>query len=70
MDDPFEVIDRRRLDCVHLGPAEHRAGDRVRPNPRRRADLLDLALLGKAATIESIEQGFEDRVHVAVTIGP
>ena len=29
---------------------------------------MDLALDGKTATINSIEQDFEDRFHVAVTI--
>jgi hypothetical protein len=45
-----------------------RAGDRVRLRPRRGADIVDVALAGKSATIASIEQDFEDRVHVAVTI--
>ena len=53
--------DRRRVECVHVGPAEIRAGDRVRLRPRRRADILDLALAGMAATIEAIEQDFEGR---------
>ena len=32
------------------------------------ADILDIALDGKTATIESIERDFEDRVHVAVVV--
>jgi hypothetical protein len=58
----------RRLECVHIGPAEVRAGDRVRLRPRRRADVFDLALYGKAATVESIEQDYEGRVYLAVTV--
>jgi hypothetical protein len=58
--------DHRRLECVHIGPAELRAGDRVRLRPRRRADILDLALDGMTATIEAIEQDFEGRVYLAV----
>ena len=53
--------DRRKVECVHVGPAELRAGDRVLLRPRRRADILDLALDGMAATIDSIEQDFEGR---------
>ncbi len=61
-------VDRRRLECVHVGPAELREGDRVRLRPRRRADILDMALDGKAATIEAIEQDFEGLVYLAVLV--
>ena len=60
--------DRRRLECVHVGWAELRKGDRVRLRPRGRADILDLALAGKDATIEAVEQDFEGRVYLAVTV--
>jgi hypothetical protein len=43
-------------------------GDRVRLRPGRRADILDLALDGKTATIVAIEQDFEGRVFFAVTV--
>ncbi|OWK45303.1 hypothetical protein FRUB_01634 [Fimbriiglobus ruber] len=45
-----------------------RAGDRVRLRPRRRADIMDIALDGKVATIEAIEQDFEGNIHFAVTV--
>lgn len=60
--------DRRRLECVHVGRHELRSGDRVRLRPRRQADIFDLALSGKLAVIESIEQDFEDNVYFAVTV--
>jgi hypothetical protein len=60
--------DRRRLECIHVGPAEVRAGDRVRLRPSRRADILDLALAGRTATVEAIEQDFDGRVYLAVTV--
>ena len=60
--------DRRRLECIHIGPAEVRQGDRVRLRPQGRADILDLALAGRTATIEAIEQDFEGRVYLAVTV--
>src|SRR5262249_50324047 len=60
--------DRRRLECLHLGPAEVRQGDRVRLRPRGRADILDLALAGKTATVEAIEEDYEGRVYLAVTV--
>lgn len=60
--------DRRRLECIHVGPCEVRRGDRVRLRPRGRADILDLALAGLTATIEAIEQDYEGRVYLAVTV--
>ena len=60
--------DRRRLECVHAGAHELRPGDRVRLRPRGGADIMDLALAGRSATIDSIEQDFEGRVYLAVTV--
>jgi hypothetical protein len=68
MDNWDSEADRRRLECIHVGPAEIRAGDRVRLRPRGRADILDLALAGMTATIESIEQDYEGRVYLALTV--
>ena len=56
-------LDRIRVDGVDLKP-----GDRVRLRPLGRADIMDLALEGKTATIEAIEQDFEDRIYLAVTV--
>jgi hypothetical protein len=60
--------DRRLVECLHLGPCEIRPGDRVRLRPRGRADILDLALVGMTATVESIEQDFEGRIYLAVIV--
>ena len=60
--------DRRRVECVHIGPDEVRQGDRVRLRPRGRADVLDLALADRTATVESIEQDYDGRVYLAVTV--
>jgi hypothetical protein len=60
--------DRRRLECIHIGPAEVRRGDRVRLRPHGRADILDLALAGKTATVEAIEEDYDGRVYLAVTV--
>lgn len=68
MDSFSPEADRRRVECIHVGPAEIRPGDRVRLRPRGRADILDLALDGQAATVEAIEQDFEGRIYVAVTV--
>jgi hypothetical protein len=33
-----------------------------------RADILDLALDGRTATVDSIEQDLEGRIYIAVTV--
>jgi hypothetical protein len=43
-------------------------GDRVRLRPKPGGDVFDIVLNGRTAIIESIEQDFEDRTHVAVII--
>jgi hydrogenase maturation protease len=45
-----------------------RKGDRVRLRPRANADIFDLALAGRDATVDAIEQDFEGRYHVAVLV--
>ena len=44
------------------------AGDRVRLRPRRGGDVFDLALAGRTATIQSVEQDFDGRTFFAVTV--
>jgi hypothetical protein len=50
------------------GAAKLRPGDRVRLWPRRRADILDIALRGKIATIANVERDYENRIHLAVIV--
>jgi hypothetical protein len=64
--DPLQ--ERPRLDRVCVGNAEIKPGDRVRLRPLGRADIMDLALDGKTAAVDSIEQDFEDRVYLAVVV--
>ena len=45
-----------------------RKGDRVRLRPRANADIFDLALAGRDATVDAIEQDFEGRYHIAVLV--
>jgi hypothetical protein len=45
-----------------------RVGDRVRIWPQKNADIMDMALEGKVAVIEAIEQDFEDQVQFAVVL--
>jgi hydrogenase maturation protease len=54
------------VDHIVVAGAEIRAGDRVRLRPRKGGDVLDIALAGQAATIESLEQDYEGNQHVCV----
>ncbi len=60
--------ERPRPESVRVGDVELKPGDRVRLWPLGRADAMDQFLEGKTATIEAIEQDFEDRVYLAVTV--
>jgi len=65
----WSAIDNKpRLALAHVAGAELTIGDRVRLNPKGRADIMDLVLKDRVAVIEAIECDFEDRVHLAVTI--
>ncbi len=64
--DPF--AEPPRIDSVRVFGVELRAGDRVRLWPQQRADILDMALAGRIAVIEAIEQDFEDQIHLAVVV--
>jgi hypothetical protein len=43
-------------------------GSRVRLRPRKCGDIMDIALANKIATVESIEQDYEGKLHFAVVI--
>ena len=57
-----------RLELVRVGGAELRPGGRVRLRPRAGGDVFDLALAGRVAVIEAIEQDYEDKIHLAVVL--
>ncbi len=61
--------EKTQLESVRInGGGEVRQGDQVRLRPRAGGDIFDLALAGRIATIESIEQDYEDKVHLAVVV--
>jgi hypothetical protein len=68
MDNWDPLAERKQLESLLAAGIELKPGDRVRLRPRGTKDIFDLALNGKAATIASIEQDFENRIHLAVTI--
>ena len=60
--------DKNPADRLKLGDAEVRVGDRVRLRPKKGGDIMDLALTGRIAIIESIEQDYEGKTHVCVIL--
>jgi hypothetical protein len=64
--DPLE--ERPRLQRIQVAGVDYAPGVRVRLRPRGDADILDLTLSGMIATISSIEQDYEDRIYLAVTV--
>jgi hypothetical protein len=67
--------ERRRLHgisrprCASEGAgAVFRPGTRVRLNPQVGGDIFDLALAGRTATVVRVEEDYDGRVFVAVTV--
>ena len=61
--------DKAPLESIQLpDQTELRIGSRVRLRPRPGGDVMDLALSGKLAVIESLEQDYEGSVHVSVVL--
>ncbi len=59
---------RPTLQSVLVEGVELKKGSRVLLWPRAGGDIMDIALAGKAAFIEGIEQDYEDRIYIAVTL--
>jgi hydrogenase maturation protease len=60
--------DKEQVDHVVIGETEVRKGSRVRLRPHEGGDILDLALRGQIATVESIEQDYEGQQHICVVL--
>jgi hydrogenase maturation protease len=59
---------KKPVDDLRISDIEVRPGSRVRLCPRAGGDIMDIALAGKTAVIESIEQDYDGKVHVCVVI--
>jgi hydrogenase maturation protease len=58
--------DKPPMESLNIAGIEVKPGHRVRLHPGKRGDVMDIALAGKTAMIESIEQDYEGRFHVCV----
>ena len=56
------------LDRVEIDGIPVKVGDRVRLHPNEGGDILDIALRGQVAIIESIEEDYEGAQHICVVI--
>jgi len=56
------------LESIAVDGQWLKVGTRVRIKPRSRADIMDIALAGKTAVIEAIEQDVEDRIYLALVV--
>ena len=60
--------DKPALEKVTVEGVDFKVGDRVRLQPRRGGDIMDVALAGRIGIIESIEQDYEGEVQVAIVM--
>ena len=63
-----EQEERPTLESLLVEGVELKKGSRVLLQPRAGGDIMDIALAGKTAFVEDIEQDYEDRVYIAVTL--
>lgn len=64
----WEELERPAPDSVTVHGVELRKGSRVRLAPLAGRDVFDLALAGKEAIVEGIDQDYEDKLYLAVTL--
>jgi len=60
--------DKTSVKSVEISGVQVQRGDRLRLCPKAGGDVFDLALKGKIAAVESIEQDYEGKLHVCVVL--
>lgn len=68
MTGPWEELERPGPDWVDVAGRRLRAGSLVRLWPQGSGDVFDLALNGRTASIEAIEEDMEGRISLAVVV--
>ena len=58
----------KQIKSAKVHGIELKKGDRVRIRPKKRADVMDMALNGKIAIIEAVEQDVEEQIHFALIL--
>jgi hydrogenase maturation protease len=64
----WEELERPAPDSVVVDGVELRRRSRVRLRPRAGGDVFDLALAGRVAVVDAIEQDMEGNVQLAITV--
>jgi hydrogenase maturation protease len=64
----WEEMGRPGPETATVDGAEIRRGSRVRLLPRQGGDIFDLALSGRIAVVEALEEDADGELHVAVTL--
>jgi hydrogenase maturation protease len=64
----WEELQRPAPDAVEVDGVALRRGSRVRLRPRAGADVFDIALAGRLAVVDAIEEDMEGAVHLVVTV--
>src|ERR1700727_350478 len=62
------IEDKAALDHIEIGGVTVKTGDRVRLHPKAGGDILDIALRGQVAMVESIEEDYENTQHICVVL--
>lgn len=64
----WEELERPAPDSVRRAGTELRVGSRVRLRPAPGGDVIDIALAGRLAVVEALEQDLEGTVRLAVVL--
>ena len=59
---------KQPVDDLRISGVEVRPGSRVMLRPRLGGDIMDIALAGKQAIVESIEQDYEGKIHLGIVV--
>jgi hydrogenase maturation protease len=65
---PWEELEAPGRASVEIGGVTVAAGSRVLLCPRAGRDILDLALTGRTAVVEGVDESLEGEVHLAVVL--
>lgn len=58
----------QKIESANVRGIDLKKGDRVRIRPKKRADIMDIALDGKVGIIEAVEEDVEHNVHFALVL--
>ena len=64
----WEELERPGPDVVEVGGVELRARSRVRLRPHPGGDIMDIALTGRTAVVEGIDQDMDGNLRLAVVV--